>query len=297
MTPSFNQGKFLEDTIRSVLDQEYPSLEYVVVDGNSTDESRDILAKYSDRFHWWICEDDASPEEAINKGFDHTSGEIMAWIGSSDKYLPRAFSMVAWIFDRFPEVQWLTTLYPVQWDGNGRVSGFHYLPPYNRKGFFRGEYLNFGDPTHSRGWIQAESTFWRRSLWEKAGGFLDPAHRASDFDLWARFFRHARLWGVAAPLAGWRLENAQRGRGDERAYHDSAVSILQKHGRYSGNREPNRWLERLFGPPSGPVLIPSESGAGFTKAKLPIEKTYEEVPASLFGLENLADGERMSVPK
>src|SRR6267154_2378048 len=92
VTPSFNQGSYLEETIRSVLDQNYPNLEYVVVDGGSTDRSVEILQRYADRLAWWSSEPDGGQYAAINKGFKHTSGEIMAWINSDDKYLPWTFS-------------------------------------------------------------------------------------------------------------------------------------------------------------------------------------------------------------
>ena len=294
VTPSYNHGAFLKHTIRSVLDQHYPSLEYVVVDGGSRDDSKGILQTYADHLHWWVSEKDDGPESAINKGFAHTTGEIMAWIGASDKYLPWAFSAVGAIFDRFPEVDWLTTLYPVQWDTQGKVSGFHRLPPYYRDGFFRGEYQNVGNRPFARGWIQAESTFWRRSLWEKAGGFLDPGEYASDFDLWVRFYQHANLYGVAAPLAGWRLEEGQRGHGNEGAYRDSAERVLKKARKMSpkGPKPKTRPWDSLclaMGLPlKGPVLVPTLE-KGFVKTKLPIEEKPEVVSPSLFGLENYED--------
>ncbi len=99
ITPSFNQGAFLERTIRSVLDQGYPNLEYVIVDGGSTDESVEIIKRYEDQLAWWVSEPDAGQTEAINKGIERTSGEIVAYINSDDYYLPGAFEKAVALFE------------------------------------------------------------------------------------------------------------------------------------------------------------------------------------------------------
>src|SRR5712672_634542 len=107
VTPSFNQGSFLEETIRSVLDQNYPNLEYVVIDGGSTDGSVEIIKKYERRLTWWISAPDGGQYEAINKGFARTTGEIMAWLNADDKYLPWTLSVVGDLMSTLPQVEWL----------------------------------------------------------------------------------------------------------------------------------------------------------------------------------------------
>jgi len=113
VTPSFNQAPFLGETIASVLDQNYSAREYIVIDGGSADGSVDIIRQHADRITYWVSKPDRGQYDAINKGFGRASGEIMAWINADDMYAPWAFSVVGEIFATHPEVEWLTSLYPL----------------------------------------------------------------------------------------------------------------------------------------------------------------------------------------
>src|SRR5215211_5038115 len=99
VTPSFNQGKFLEQTILSVLSQNHEQLEYIIIDGGSTDESVEIIKRYADRLAYWVSEKDRGQVHAINKGLEHVTGDILAFINSDDVYLPGTFNAVMTHFE------------------------------------------------------------------------------------------------------------------------------------------------------------------------------------------------------
>ena len=219
VTPSLNQGQFLGSCIRSVVDQAYPDLEYIVVDGGSTDTSIETIKAYEGSIAWWVSEADAGQYHALNKGFARATGEILAWLNADDVYLPWAFAVVADVFETFSEVEWISTVRPIAWTDHG-------LPGYcgTRSGFSAESTLDtmFG--------VQQESTFWRRSLWERAGDYLDTTFTlAADLELWARFFQCAQLYGVAVPLAGFRVHAAQRSARFHSEYIAQAQSIRDRY--------------------------------------------------------------------
>ena len=199
VTPSFNQGMFLEETIKSVLDQNYENLEYVIIDGGSTDNSLDIIKKYEHKLHKWISEEDEGHGHALNKGFSYTTGDIMAWINSDDKYTPWSFRSVAEIFTQFPHVTWISG-FNTLWSSTGAMISVNRRPK-NIYDYLLGKFE----------WIQQESVFWRRSLWEKAGGYINQQYSLMvDGELWTRFFLHADLYSVDCVLAGYRMHPANR---------------------------------------------------------------------------------------
>jgi len=166
VTPSLNQGKYLEKTIQSILGQNYPNLEYVIIDGGSTDNSLQIIKKYANRLAYWVSEPDKGQFDAINKGFMKTSGEIMTWLNSDDILMPGSLDFVANIFNQLSHIQWISGI-PACIDSRGHIVYVGYKPAYLRRlialGFYHGAGLNF---------IMQEGTFWRRSLWNRVGGKL-----------------------------------------------------------------------------------------------------------------------------
>jgi hypothetical protein len=246
VTPSFNQARWLERTLRSILDQGYPRLELLVVDGGSTDGSVEIIRSFEGRLAWWASEPDRGQYDAINKGFAHTSGEIMAWLNSDDLYTPWSLHVVGELFARFPGVDWLTSLFQLVWDDHDRAVACTRVPGFNRQGFMRGENLGAGARRRGR-WIQQESTFWRRSLWQRAGGRLDTSVTlAADFELWARYFAHADLVGVETPLAGFRAHGDQRSAVQREAYAREAEAALVRHGGRPGGPVDAAWRASLL---------------------------------------------------
>jgi hypothetical protein len=220
VTPSYNQARFVGACLSSVLDQKYPNLEYIVIDGGSTDGSVEIIKAFDKQLTYWTSEPDAGHYDAVNKGFRRATGDILAWLNSDDMYTPWTFAVVADIFARLPEVQWLSTLYPLFWNEAGAATLCTQLPGFNR-GVVLGRGLG----------VQQESTFWRRSLWERAGGALDTAFKlAGDLDLWARFWEHADLYGVAVPLGGIRRHGGQRHVQHFEEYMSEARVIAGRYG-------------------------------------------------------------------
>lgn len=229
VTPSFNQAAFLEAAMLSVLDQACPTLEYFVADGGSTDGSAEIIRRHESRLAGWVSERDGGQYAAVANGFARMKGEILGWLNSDDALVPGALSVVGEIFAQFPQIDWLTTTRPLFWDARGRAVRCEALAGFSRAGFFAGEHLK-KPGSFDGGFIQQESTFWRRSLWEKAGGFDPEFPLAGDFALWARFFQHAELHGIDAPLAGFRLHDEQKTGDRFEEYLSEAETALAKYG-------------------------------------------------------------------
>ena len=228
VTPSFNQGQFIENTILSVLEQNYPDLEYIIIDGGSTDNSVEIIRKYEKYLSYWVSEKDHGQYHAINKGLEKSQGEIMAWLNSDDMYCKWAFEVVADIFSQNPGIEWLTSLFPLVWGSGVNATACYERPGYNSRAFYEGRYT---DIVHDKSlsYIQQESTFWKRSLWVRSGGRLSEDYSlAGDFDLWARFFEFSLLYGVQVPLGGFRVHDAQRSRNID-LYRKECLSILERY--------------------------------------------------------------------
>lgn len=219
VTPNYNYGHFLEQTLQSVLGQSYPALEYIVMDDGSTDNSVEVIKRYADRLTHWETGQNRGQYAVITEGFRRSTGEVMGWLNSDDMHLPHTLRAVGEIFGTFPEVEWITTMHPAYWDYRGMMVGIDSVDGFSREAFLDGQFffplasrpVEIDPRVKIKTTLQQESTFWRRSLWDKAGGYLSQEFGAAgDFELWCRFLRHAEPYGVGIPLAGFRLQNQQQ---------------------------------------------------------------------------------------
>ena len=199
VTPSYNQGDFVERTIRSVLDQGYPALSYAVQDGGSGDGTQAVLDPYRSRLAACVSEPDDGQGDAINRGFAHVDGEIMGWLNSDDVLLPGALTAVARHFASHPETD-VVYGHRALIDDCDRQIGAWIMPPHEDA------------PLELVDFIPQETMFWRRRIWDRAGGRIDPSFRyALDWDLLLRFLdagaRFARLPYV---IGGFRVHPDQK---------------------------------------------------------------------------------------
>ena len=181
VTPSFNQVLYLEKTIRSVLGQDYPRIEYIIVDGGSKDGSVDIIKKYADKLAWWISETDEGQTDAINKGFRRATGQILAWLNSDDTYEPGAVSAAVNYLQAYPDVGMVYADCNFI-DGQDRVIGKFGAVQTDYKRLRQG-YVH----------IPQQTMFFRADLWREVGP-LDPSfYFAMDYDLWVRIASRAEI--------------------------------------------------------------------------------------------------------
>lgn len=198
VTCSFQQGRYLEQTMRSVLDQKYPGLEYVVIDGGSKDESISIIRKYAADLAYWVSEPDGSQTEALIKGFGHATGDIMGWLCSDDLLLPGALAAVGKFFTDNPHV--MAAYGDALWiDGEG-----HFIRPKKEAGFNRFVFL------YDHNYVPQPSMFWRRSLHQSVGGLDTRFDLTMDADLWDRFSQVTQIARIPAYLSCMRFYPEQK---------------------------------------------------------------------------------------
>ena len=198
VTPSFNQARFLEKTILSVLEQDYPRLEYIIVDGGSTDGSRGIIEKYAARLAWWVSEPDAGQTDAINKGFAHAHGDVLAWLNSDDTWLPGTASSGVRVLAQHPEAGLVYGAANYINSDDAIIGRFPAAQTDYRR--LRQGYVH----------IPQQAAFFRAELWRESGP-LDPSlHFAMDFDLWLRLARRRPVQFVPMVWANFRLHSAAK---------------------------------------------------------------------------------------
>ena len=244
VTPSFNQARYIEATIRSVLMQEYPRIEYLVVDGGSSDGTVDIIRKYASRdgftpsIHWWVSEKDKGQTDAINKGFARATGDILAWINSDDTYEPGAVAAAVQYLVEHPEAGMVYGDCNFI-DEDGNVIGKFAARQTDYKKLRRG-YVH----------IPQQTMFFRANYWQELGP-LDPSfYFAMDYDLWVRIAKHAPIQYLPGQTwANFRIHTSSKTNvNDERGWKEMLRVHYRDHGSFFAPIVAKYYLRKVIGP-------------------------------------------------
>jgi glycosyltransferase involved in cell wall biosynthesis len=216
--PSFNQGQFLEASIRSVLEQDYPKLEYIIVDGGSKDESVEIIKKYQEHLTWWVSEKDKGHADALNKGFSHATGEILAWLNSDDIYFPKAVSEAVAVLTSRPEVGMVYGEADLIDDSGETV------------GQFGSKQTSYKQMLCGSVHIPQATTFFRADLWRQVGPLDLSLFFSFDYDLWVKLAKISQILYVPKRWAKFRIHGAGKTIvNDDRCYPDM-LRVLEREG-------------------------------------------------------------------
>lgn len=237
----------IRDTLRSVIDQNYPNLEYIVIDGGSDDGTQNVIDEFSPHISKFISEPDDGQYAAIFKGFSLASGDIYYWINADDMLIPGALRIVGEIFRKFPEIDWLTSTSNARWDEQGGLHFVKHVLGVNKSRFLRGQ--NLPRKTRFGAFIQQESTFFRADLFKKSYPALLSKRLAGDFALWCEMLKHSDPYNCPHILGGFRLRSGQRSEDIEKYLDeaDEALAELRQHFSWRWWKEPIHSFCRIAG--------------------------------------------------
>jgi len=238
VTPSFNQGSYLEKTIRSVILQEYPNLEYIVIDGGSTDRSVEITKKYEAWFDFWVSEKDRGQSHAINKGFEHATGELLGWLNSDDYYTPGALFALALEYIKDSNFGAVFGQGHIV-DCNGKLVLQTRAPEVTEDNLF--EWFAGGAE------FMQPSCLFTRQAWLECGPLAEDIHYAMDLDLWIKVARKYKFRKIDELLSiSLKHDSAKTNAQAEYSYLDVAI-VYAQHGRHDMARKVlEKQLDRLL---------------------------------------------------
>ena len=238
ITPSFNQARYLEATIQSVLEQDYPRIEYIIVDGGSSDGSVDVIKKYAGRLAWWVSEQDKGQTDAINKGFNRANGEILAWLNSDDTYNPGAVSAAVKYLTENPDVAMVYADCNYINEQGGVIGKFNSAQTDHRR--LREGYVH----------IPQQTMFFRANYWQELGP-LDPSfYFAMDYDLWTRIAARAPIKYLAGQTwANFRIHTSGKTTSaDDRCWPEMLRVHYRDGGGFFSIIVAKYYLRKIIGP-------------------------------------------------
>jgi len=219
VTPSYNQAKFIEMTIRSVLLQGYPDLEYIVIDGGSTDGSVEIIRKYEKWLAYWVSEPDRGQSHAINKGFEKATGEIYTWLNSDDYLLKDALGHVAVAYRRSPDAgAWCGGC--VRVEPNGKKVWVRWPKRLDAEGVADWNQNSFGQP----------ACFFSKEAWERCGPLDEELHYGMDLDLWLKMAKAVAIERVDKELAAEHAHDEAKTEADRGRMYATQFLLQFRHG-------------------------------------------------------------------
>lgn len=223
ITPSYNQAQYIERTMKSVLSQDYTDIEYIVMDGGSTDGTVDVIKKYSDQISYWRSEKDSGQSEAINKGLKKATGEVVAFINSDDTYEPGALSAVAKFFQDNPEARWAYGMCRIVSSEDKEIRKA--ITWYKNQLLKKYSYAKL----LSENFISQPATFWRRGLHEEFGFFDEKDHWCMDYEFWLRIGKRYPAGVINRYLADFRYHLDSKSGQEDKTKFQEELRIAKRY--------------------------------------------------------------------
>ncbi|MCB5920268.1 glycosyltransferase family 2 protein [Mediterraneibacter faecis] len=224
VTVCYNSEKYLEDCIKSIMNQTYDNVEHIIVDGESKDNTLDIIKKYDGKYNMrWISEPDNGMYDAIYKGFQMATGDIYAWLNSDDMYMPWACELVAKVMEE-TDVEWCTGI-PCHYTESGIAYNIPRVTPVFPRKFILKGYMDGRVAT----FLEQESMFWSKKLWDLCGNTILRYKYAGDYHLWREFSKYQQLITLDSVVSGFRIHKGQKSEDRNKYYGEiGSLNLINK---------------------------------------------------------------------